>query len=82
MESKLSNSKGIIPLKIKNPLYEALSTMNIGDYVDVECNRNSRAAGNLVSAKIAAWKKIGKVSGSFSRKYQPETDLMRVIKIS
>lgn len=69
-----------IKVRIKSPLFECLSKMELGGYVDVECDGDFRAVGNLISAKISIWKKTGKLEGNYSRKVQREDDIIRVFR--
>jgi hypothetical protein len=65
-------------LQVKNPLLVQLTELNEGEYIDVISNRAK--SGNLLSSKIAMWKKHGKLTGKFTRRQIDDTTI-RLFKI-
>jgi hypothetical protein len=70
-----------IKVRVKSPLFECLSKMTVGQFVDVECDDDHRIIGNLLSAKISIWKKENKLEGTYTRKVNADKTLVRVTRI-
>jgi hypothetical protein len=78
---KVINSNEPIKVRVKSPLYDCLSKMNVNEWVNVDCDDDHRAIGNLISAKISIWKMNNKLVGSFSRKVNKEKTIIRITRI-
>lgn len=78
----LTQPNSPIKVRVKSPLYECLVKMNLNDSVEVECDDSHRVIGNLISAKIAIWKRTNKLDGSFSRKFNKEKNVIKITRIA